>query len=186
VPWKPKILRRPFFEEVSIRRGCAQHFGDQHNRQRVCDLVDEIKASPRYRRRDHRLGELADARLERRDRFRREGFLHERPHARVVGRIGADHVFLREVVAERAKLLPLVVGQAREKQALPVFVGEVLLVLKRRGDVVEAAHDPSLPLVAPKRRRLVPQAAVDRIRIHHHRRRDEELVEFGAGTDPAG
>lgn len=119
---------------------------------------------------DHGLGEFADARLEGVNGFRRKRLLDERAHARVIGRIGTDYVFLGEVVAERAELLAFVNGETGEEQALTAFVGEVFFVFERSCNVVEAAHDPGLPLLAPKHGRLLAQLAINRIRIDHHRR----------------
>ena len=177
---------RPFFEKMSVGGRRTEHFGDEDDGERMRDFVDEIEPTAGDGGGDHGLGELADAGLEGVDGFRRERLLHEGAHARVIRGIGADYIFLGEVVAERAELLTLVIGETGEEQALAIFVGEVFFVFERNGDVVEATHDPSLPLIAPEHGRFVAQLAINRIRIDHHRRGNQQLIERRVGADAAG
>lgn len=175
---KREDVGRPTFEKRAILRRRAEHLGDEHDRQRVGDSVDEIeRPAARHCLGEHALRERADARFDRGDGFRRERLLDQRAHARVIGRVRADHVLLREVVPQRRERRALALRQPAEQQRLAVLVRKIVGVAQRLGDVVEPADDPRVPRLAPEHRVLVAEPPIDRVRVPHDLFRNEQAVQ---------
>ncbi len=151
---------------VVLGRGSEQVADDRHG-QPPGELVDEVHPPALDERRDQRVDLRRDEGLEPAQARRGEVGMEDLPQLVVAGRVGVQE-------APRAEPRVVDVDALRTRERAPVAPAAL--------NVVEPREHPDRPLAVHVDRRLVPQAAVDRIGVLV----EEERVVLNHAATPAG
>ena len=164
---------------MPILRRHAEHLGDNDDRQRVGEIVNDLEFASIAGLREHVFDDLPDARPQVLDGPRRERLADQPAQSCVTWRIGGQH---RLGVAHRAILLLLLAHHLREARLGTTAVGREATVHQDRVDVVVAREHPRLHHLAPVDGGLLPKLAVHRIRVGEHSGRERiELCCYHVG-----
>jgi hypothetical protein len=187
-------LDRPLLESLAVLERDAEDVADDHDRQRLGVLGDQVDVVPALELGQVVVDELLDPRPERLHPAQREGLADQRAQPGVPGRVAVQHVLGQLVVEAHVGLLVLDVrpGVAGEHLVHPPAVLAHPRVLEQRADVGVPGDEPDVGAVREDHVMHTAGLAVrleDLVRPLHEVVRDpvEGLRRFGChGSDPPG
>src|SRR5438128_1328665 len=119
---RPVPCTGPLLKPVTVLRRHPEHLGDDDDRQRVGEIVNDLEFASIAGLREHVFDDLPDARPQVLDGPRRERLADQAAQSCVIGRIGGQH---RVCVAYWAILLLLVGHHLREARLVTTAAARV-------------------------------------------------------------